>query len=610
MLRCMTNSTPGYQRLFAEFKRRHVFRVAAVYGVVAFVVLQVADILVPALHLPEGFTTGVALLAILGFPLAIVLAWAFEVTPDGVHRISEASRAEIAELIAQPASKRWSAGLAALVGVAALLAGAWWVGRQSGTSGGTSGAAEDPAGPAAISIAVLPFADMSPGADQEYFSDGISEELLNLLAKLPELRVAARTSSFSFKGENLTAEQLGDTLRVRYLVEGSVRKDEEQVRVTAQLIDTADRSHVWSDTWDRKLQDIFAIQDEIAADVADQLKVTLLGARPTVEETDPETYALVLRARHLEEQLTSTSLERAVELYRQALAIDPDYAAGWAGLGDTYRQQSDLGLRAFDEGYALAREAAERALALDRGHAHAHSVLGSISLSQNDRAAAAGHFERALALDPGDATIVSQAAELLWSLGRLDEAIRFYEYRVVRDPVSPGGHSGLGRSHLGAGRMDEAVQSFRATLELNPASAVMHSHLGTALLYEGEPEAALATVQEEPDEVWRLIGLAEVYHALGRTAESDAAVAELIDRYEQGAAWNIAYVLAYRGEVDRAFRWLDRAVEYADPGLIEIFIRPELEILHDDPRWPAFLERIGGSPEQLAKIEFEVALPD
>lgn len=606
----MTNSPAGYQRLFAEFKRRHVFRVAAVYGVVAFVVLQVADILVPALHLPEDFTTGVALIALLGFPLAIVLAWAFEVTPDGVQRISEASPAEIEELIAQPASKRWSAGLAALVGVAALLAGAWWVGRQSGTSGGTGGATEDSTGPPAISIAVLPFTDMSPDGDQEYFSDGISEELLNLLAKLPELRVAARTSSFSFKGQNLTAEQLGDTLRVRYLIEGSVRKDDDQVRVTAQLIDTADRSHVWSNVWDRKMQDIFAIQDEIAADVADQLKVTLLGGPPMVEETDPEAYALVLRARRLDEQLTPASMERAVEMYRQALAIDPDYAAGWAGLGDTYRTQSDLGLRAFDEGYALAREAAERALALNPGHAHAHSVLGSISLSRYDLPTAANHFEQALALDPGDATIVSRAAELLWALGRIEEAIRFFEYRVARDPVSPDGHSGLGRSYLGTGRMDEAVQAFRTTLELNPASSVMHSHLGTALLYEGEPEAALAAVRKEPVEAWRLIGLVEVYDALGRTAESDAALAELISRYEQGAAWNIAYVVAYRGEVDRTFRWLDRAVEYADPGLVEIFIRPELEILHDDPRWPAFLERIGSSPEQLANIEFEVSLPD
>jgi len=578
-----------------------------VYGIVGFVLLQIMDLVVPALLLPEWTYRFVALILLLGFPVAIVLAWAFEMTPDGVRRTAEAAPGELTEITAAPATKRWSSGLLALVGVTALLAGVWYAGRRSAPAVELDEAA---AGPVTASIAVLPFADMSPEKDQEFFSDGISEELLNLLAKVPELQVAARTSSFSFKEQNLEIPEIAGRLNVAYVLEGSVRKSGSDVRITTQLIRADDGFHVWSDTWDRTLDDIFAIQDEIAADVVAQLKVTLLGAVPTVEETDPEAYALFLQARQLRRQGGEGRIERSNGLYQQALEIDPDYAGAWAGLASNYAQQAGFALRPIDEGYRLAREAANRALAIDQESAPAYAVLGQIALNHDgDLAAAARHTERALELDPTNTDILSRAASLFVSLGRLDEAIALKEYVASRDPVNPGGHLSLASAYLYADRMDEAIASSSAALSLSPGRGAAQFIIGLALLWKGEPEAALAAMQQEASESFRLFGLSMAYHALGQTTESDSILAEVIEKYEREASYNIAYVLAFRGEVDRAFEWLDKAVQYNDSGLPLLAVPIQFTNILDDPRWLPFLESIGKSPEQLAASEFDVRLP-
>ena len=461
------------------------------------------------------------------------------------------------------------------------------------------------------SIAVLPFADMSPDKDQEYFSDGISEELLNLLAKIPGLQVAARTSSFSYKGKDVKVADVGRELSVAHVLEGSVRKSGNEVRVTAQLIKADDGFHVWSETWDRSLDDIFAIQDEIAADVVAQLKVSLLGEAPTVAETDPEAYALYLQARQLGHQGTAEGYERSNALYEQALAIEPEYAAAWTGLAGNYAAQAGtLGVRPFDEGYALSREAANRALAIDPVYAGAYAALGRIATDyDNDLAVGANHLGRALELDPTNPEMLRSASVLASYLGRLEEAVALGEYVVAHDPVNASAHTNLGYSYRESGRLDEALASFRTALSLSPARGNTYSAIGTVLLLKGEPEEALQAMEQEPSAVWSRIGRAMAYHALGQAKESDAALAELIDKDEQQWAYNIAYVLAFRGEADRAFEWLDKAVEYNDPGLTEIPAAPEFANIRDDPRWLPFLESIGKSPEQLAAIEFEVRLP-
>ncbi|MBK5097267.1 MAG: tetratricopeptide repeat protein [Gemmatimonadetes bacterium] len=619
----MPENALAYQRFLAELKRRRVFRVMAVYGALAFAIIEASDVILPRMGMPDWTVSLVVWFALIGFPVAIALAWAFDVTPQGVQRTGEAAPGELTKIIAAPASKRWPAGLLALVGVVALVAGAWFAGRNTASTSAAESVADRPAGsesgthsdattgPSPESIAVLPFVNMSSDPEQEFFSDGISEELLNLLAQIPELQVAARTSSFSFKDQNLEIPEIAERLKVAHVLEGSVRKAGNQVRITAQLIRADDGFHMWSDTWDRSLDDIFAIQDEIAADVAQQLKVTLLGSAPKVVETDPAAYALYLQARQLSHQITLENLEHAVTLYQQALAIDPDYAAAWAGLASSYTMQTGNGLRSIDEGAALAREAADRALAIDPEYAAAYAALGQIEQTlTNDLAAAAPYISRALRLEPTNPDIISRAATLARDLGRLDEASALFEYAVARDPVNSSGHHNLGTVYLWSGRLDEAIASFQTALALSPGRIASQYGIGSALLVAGDAEAALdAFALEEGDEEYRIKGMALAFHDLGRMAEFEAAFRELRDTWGERWPSEVAHVYAWIGDVDAAFEWLDRGVLLNEDGLGSQYLRPLLAPLHEDPRWLEFRERTGTSDEQLATIEFEVTLP-
>ena len=460
------------------------------------------------------------------------------------------------------------------------------------------------------SIAVLPFVDMSAGKDQEYFSDGISEELLNLLAKIPQLQVTARTSSFAFKGKEIGVPEIARTLHVANVLEGSVRKAGNSVRITAQLIKAGTDAHLWSQTYDRKLDDIFAIQDEIAADVVKQLKITLLSAAPKARTTDPEAYALYLQAVQLGGPFTAEAFQQSDALYRKVLAIDPRYVPAWYGLAQNFSSEVSQGLLSNKEGFAQAREAAVKALTIDPDYAPAHARLGWIAMyGDNDLAGAALHLERALALDPADLRVLTTSATLLQSLGRLDEALALEEAAVRRDPVNVTTLFNLAYHQRMAGRLDAAIASFRTVLSLSPSNGGAHCQLGVALLLKGDAKGALAEIEQETSEIYKMIGLPMAYHALGRKADSDAALAALIAKYEKDAPYNIAGVYAYCGEADKAFVWLDKAVEYGDGGLGEIVTDNLFDKIHADPRWLAFLRKIGKAPEQLAKIEFKVTLP-
>jgi TolB-like protein/Flp pilus assembly protein TadD len=460
------------------------------------------------------------------------------------------------------------------------------------------------------SIAVLPFVDMSAGKDQEYFSDGISEELLNLLAKIPQLQVTARTSSFAFKGKETGIPEIARTLHVANVLEGSVRKAGNSVRITAQLIKAGTDTHLWSQTYDRKLDDIFAIQDEIAADVVKQLKVTLLGAAPKARTTDPEAYALYLEAVQLGRQFTAETFHQSDALYRKVLAIDPRYAPAWYGLARNFGNETGQGLLPGKEGFAQAREAAVNALAIDPDYAPAHASLGYVAMyGDNDLAGAALHLERALALDPADQSVLTTSATLLQSLGRLDEALALEEAAVRRDPVNVAALFNLGYYQRMAGRLDAAIASFRTVLSLSPSNGGAHCQLGVALLLKGDAKGALAEIEQETSEIYKMIGLPMAYHALGRKADSDAALAALIAKHEKDGPSNIASVYAFRGEADQAFAWLDKAIEYGDGGLGEIVTDNLFDKIHADPRWLSFLRKLGKAPEQLAKIEFKVTLP-
>jgi TolB-like protein/Tfp pilus assembly protein PilF len=451
-----------------------------------------------------------------------------------------------------------------------------------------------PAVPDDQSIAVLPFADMSAAKDQEYFADGMSEELLNLLAKLPELRVIGRTSSFQFKGHNEDLRKIGETLNVAHILEGSVRKSGEKVRITAQLIRASDGSHVWSESYDRKLGDIFAVQDEIAGEVVKALKLTLL--RTTVKPSrpaDPEAYNLVLQGRFFLERRGQKDLERAARNFNQARERDPGYAPAYAGLSRAYAQQADAGFVPHTDGFRQARAAAMKALELDPQLADAHLAMGWIqSVYDWDWERADISIRNALDLEPGNAHALRDRGRLAMILGRWSEAIDFITKAIERDPLRAEAYNKLGLALQAVDRDAEAETAFRRALELDPGGASRNYMIGRVLLPQGKKNAALRAMQQETDEGWRLAGLPLAFHALGRRRESDAALATLKEKYAGDSAYQIADVYAFRGESDLAFEWLQRAFDQRDGGITEIKSDRLVRGLVRDPRYKALLTKL------------------
>jgi len=461
------------------------------------------------------------------------------------------------------------------------------------------------------SIAVLPFVDMSQEGDQEYFSDGIAEELLNLLAKIPELRVISRSSAFSYKGKDFRLGVIARELNVANILEGSVRKAGNQVRVTAQLIEARSDTHLWSETYDRPLDNIFAIQDDIAANIVAQLKVELLGKTPTVQETDPEAYSLFLEGRYQRRQTSADSLEQSQRLLEQVLAIDPEYLPAMDDLISVYINQAYGGERPFNEGFELARALTQKGLAINPDFARFYIQLGWIeSYFDGDMEAAARSYQRGLMLAPTDTTSMGDAATFLLLLGRLDESIALGDYINTRDPIHPVGRVNQAQAFLAARRYEEAIADLQKALSLSPGFGGAQFYLGVALLGAGDPETALVEIEKESSDGNRLTGLAIVHYALGNTPEADKALQTLIDDHADDWTMEIAQVLAFRGDTDAAFEWIDKGIELGHPGIAEIIVNNLYANLYDDPRWSVLLEKLGKSPEQLAAIKFEVSLPD
>ncbi len=605
--------------IFAELKRRNVFRVGIAYVVSAWVVAQVAELVLSSFEAPSWVMRAVLLSLAVGLPLALFLAWAFELTPEGIKKESEVDRSQ--SITAQTGRKLDFAIIGLLVLALGYFAYDKFVLSDAREAALIEAAAQSEASeatesnakslPTDNSIAVLPFVNMSADEEQEYFSDGLTEELLNLLARIPELRVIARTSSFYYKDKEALISDIARELNVAYVLEGSVRSGGKAVRITAQLISAEDSSHLWSKTYDRTLDDIFGVQDEIAAAVVEELKMSLLDDVPTAKEMDPEVYPLYLQARELSRRSTQEGHQQSIELYRQVLAAAPDLPAAWAGLAENYLVMANKVLTPIAEGYDQAKRFAGKALALDPEYAPAHAILGWVAMvHDHDLQGAARHLERALQLDPTNTQIVRPAAILLFNLTRFGEAIELLEYGVARDPVSSALYSNLALNYFAAGRAKEAVAAYRSALRLSPEAVGVQSFIGQALLADNKPAEALAAMQQEPSEPWRLVGLAMAHHALGEKAQSDQALSEMIEKYGDEWRYNIAYAVAFRGEVDRTFEWLEKAREINDAGLSEVVAAPEFANVRSDPRWLKFLESIDKAPQQLAAIDFTVTRSD
>jgi serine/threonine protein kinase/Tfp pilus assembly protein PilF len=447
---------------------------------------------------------------------------------------------------------------------------------------------------AKTAIVVLPFTNISADKEQEYFSDGLSEELLNVLSKNPNLQVTSRTSAFSFKGTKTDMKTIAKKLNVTHVLEGSVRKAGDQLRITAQLIEVATDSHLWSQTYDRQIDNIFAVQEDIAASVSEALKVTLDGGQTSKTQlANPEAYNAYLQGQYFVDRRSKEDMEKAITYYEQALKIDPNYARAWAELAAAHGRQSDFGYVQVDEGYAKARKEVQKALELDPNLGEAHSEMGKIKVNYEwDWTGADASYKRALELEPGNAKVVRNAALLSAALGRFDEAIELDRRAVELDPLLTVAAYYLGLHAYYAGQLEVAEKAIRKTLELNPQRANAHQLLGRIYLARSKPEEALIEIQKEPDSVWRVQGLALAYHALGKKKEADDALAEYIEKFQNEAAFQIAEIYAYRGETDKAFEWLERAYKQRDSGLAQLKGDPLLRSLERDPRWTAFLKKM------------------
>jgi serine/threonine-protein kinase len=458
------------------------------------------------------------------------------------------------------------------------------------------------------SIAVLPFSDLSPARDQEYFADGLSEELINVLANIRGLRVVSRTSAFSFKGKDVDLATVAQKLNVAMILEGSVRKAGKQLRVTAQLIRVATDSHLWSQTYDRPLEDVFAVQEDIAQSVVKGVRATLGGrsldstavAAAEAEVVaagcrwkNADAYQLYLQGRFYAERGSQTDMVKAIDFFRQGLRLEPRSAMGWAALSGAHSQQAGLGYAPLDEGYRLAREEATRSLKLEPDCPDGHLALGGVQLEYDwDWKGAESSLRRALELAPGDGGVLWNACNMAMIQGRPDEMVALGRRGLALDPVSASAHRLFGILLLDCGFLDEAEAELKEALDLSPGLGMAYLNLALTHQAQGRGEEAMREIEKESFEDSRLWGTAIVYHANGRAAESDAALRMLIEKYAQGDASQIATVYAYRGELDRSFEWLERAYKQRDAGLAEVKVNPFLRNLHADARWKPFLGKM------------------
>ncbi len=455
-------------------------------------------------------------------------------------------------------------------------------------------------------IAVLPFIDRSLQQDDIYLSEGLAEDVLNQLAQIRDFYVIARTSSFVFKDESVAAIEVASQLHADYLVRGVIEKHHDTLSIDLQLFRQRDNTVQWHHRFDGAMNDLPQLQNTMVQAIATELKVIQNDAAST-EQRDPNAYALYLQARKIVRGGTHLDYQRANALYREALQHDPKYVAALVGLAANYRRQAEIAQVPVEEGYQLAQKAIEQALAIEPQSVAALTELAWVEFNYlHNIHAAATHFERALALNPRNYNLLANAAVFLHDVGQTTQAIRLSEYAAKYDPLNSRVHANLGLNYLSAGRLDDAITSSQKALQLSPKRVIAHYNIAVAYLLKGQNELALSEIEQESSDNFRLIGRCMVLHSLGQNAAALQHLNELIAQYEKDSAFNIAYVLAWRGEADRAFEWLQKAVEYRDPGLAEILVEPMLVKLHRDPRWLAFLRQIERDPASLQNITLAI----
>ena len=582
-------NTKGF---LGELKRRNVYKVAVAYAIVGWLLVQVATQVFPFFEIPNWAVRLVVLAIVIGFPIALVIAWAFELTPEGLKRTEDAD-------LAQQSPRKSHAWIYIVIVGALLSVGLFFVGRYSARNTASAARTELPA----KSIAVLPFVNMSADKNDEYLSDGVSEELITALSKITGLQVKARTSSFAFKGKNEDIQKIGELLHVSHLLEGSVAKAGNKLRITAQLIQASDGNHEWSDTYDREMQDIFAVRSEVAQQVADTLKVRLLGEDKRKIDKKPtenlEAYNLYRQGRFYADKLSEEGMTKAVPFFQQAIEKDPRFALAYAGMADNYVIAADAIIPP-REAFSKAKEAALKAIELDDSLAEAHASLGLVHYHYDwDWPAAEQELKRAISLNPQSAQSYTLYTHYLAGMGRYDEAKKYGARALELDPLSVSAHWFLGWGAIYAGRSDEAIGFFSKALELDPNNPWTRWFLGRAYLLSGNSPRAIEEMETGlrfgPDDPLGLGFTGYVYAVTGRRADALKILQRLDELQKRRFISTISrvYVYAGLGDKDKAFEWLEKAYEERSDSLAWFRFDPESKSLRSDPRFAALMRKIG-----------------
>jgi serine/threonine-protein kinase len=571
---------------FAELKRRNVYKVAIAYAVVGWLLIQVATQVFPFFEIPNWGIRLVVLVIAIGFPIALIIAWAFELTPEGLKRTEDADLAR-----PRPKSHAWI--YIVIVGVLASVS-LFFLGRFTAPTKqtGSNEALEK-------SIAVLPFVDLSQAHDQEYFCDGIGEEILDALAKIEGLRVVARTSSFSFKGKNADVSEIGQKLNVQNVLEGSLRREGNRIRVSAQLVSVANGSHLWSETYERELQGVFAVQDEITRSIVDALKIKLAVAPPARAQQNTDAYDLYLQGLYLSNKSDEENLRKSLSLFQRALDIDPNLAQAWSGVAKAWYWLADAYVSPL-EALPKVKEAASRALALDERNAEAHCHLGETKLLlDRDPSGEEGELKRALQIDPNSGTAHLSMALLKTAQGDLKEGIRQIQEAERGDPLAPVICSFAVSIYLAADRVEDAIAAGKRALQIDPNYVYFDSALADAYREKGDFEKAIALYEKAQATIHLpSAGLAVAYAKMGRREDAKRILDQLVERSRQQyvKADSIAGVYAALGEKDEAFSWLERAFNEHSAPLYGFGSDPEFRPLRSDPRFAELLRRMGIDP--------------
>lgn len=576
------------RNFFAELKRRNVYKVAAAYAVVGWLLVQMATQVFPFFEIPNWAVRLVVLAIIIGFPIALVIAWAFELTPQGLRRTEDLDRAAH-----RPRKSRTWLYVAAVAALLSLVV--FFIAHHSRPAPRDAAASDK-------SIAVLPFIDMSATHDQEYFCDGISEEILDALAKVEGLRVVARTSSFAFKGRNADVAEIGQKLNVRHVLEGSLRRDGNRIRVTAQLINARDGFHIWSETFERELQGVFAVQDEITRAIVDALKVKLAVAPFAHAQQNTAAYDLYLQGLYLSNKTDEESLRKSLEFFQRALEVDPNYSRAWSGIAKAWLWLADAYVRPLDA-WPKIESAASKALAANEADAEAHCYLGEWKrIVGGDPRGEEAELKRAIEIAPNLAIAHALMAATYASLCEPQRAAKESDIALKLDPISPTVVFFAVPIYAAANRFDDAIAAGKR-LEINPTDIYFEAPLAEAYRLKGDWPAAVTIYEQAQKQTGSpSSGLACTYAKMGRVDDARNILNQLIEksRRQYVSGETIALVYIALGDNDDAIRWLNIACDEHAAGFYTFACFPDYAPLRSDARFADIIRRMKLDPGKAA----------